>query len=111
MDFNDENFTSKMGIRSVIAALVMFIFSFYFRLYDFSYFGISSFYLALFCSMFGGLQLIIGFDYYNNGAKYRPFGLIPLYLIGVVLGVIIFYLVILSIPLDIASILKIEAVR
>lgn len=111
MDFDDENFTSKMGMRSVIAAIIMFIISICFRLYDVSYFGISSFYYALFCSMFGGLQLIIGFDYYNNGAKNRPFGLIPLYVIGLVLGVIIFYLVILNVPLDITSILKIEAVR
>ena len=111
MDFNDENFTSKMGIRSVIGAIVMFILSIYCRLYDLSFLGISSFYYALICSMFGGLQLIIGFDYYNNGAKNRPFGLIPLYLIGLVLGVIIFYLVILNVPLDLVSILKIEAVR
>ena len=108
---SEETFIKKMGIQSLIGAIIMFAISYAILIYNTGFLGISPFYYALICSMLGGLQLIIAFDWYNDGAHKRPFGLVPLYLIGLVIGVIIFYLVILNLPLDIVNILKIEAVR
>ena len=114
MNFND-NFNRNMAIQSSIYAIILFIFSIYCISYDISFFGIDALYYSLIASILGGLELIVAFDYYHNGAYERLFGLITLYLTGMVLGVIIFYLVILNIPMDtliqFQSILKIEAVR
>nr|WP_294999546.1 hypothetical protein [uncultured Methanobrevibacter sp.] len=115
MGFFYDEFTKKMSIQSIIFALILFIISICIRCYNLSFFGVDSFYFSLILSVMAGLQLIIGFDYYANGASERPFGLGILYLSGLVLGAIIFYLVILNIPVDaitqIIAFLKIEAVR
>ena len=109
------DFNKSMGYQSLFGAIAILIIAICFRCYNLSYFGIDSSTFSLICSAMGGITLIIGFDYYNNGAVERPFGLIPLYLIGIILGVIIYYLVIANVPMDllaqIQSFLKIEAVR
>jgi hypothetical protein len=115
MGLYDKDFTRKMAMQSIIFAIFIFAAAIYVMINNFSFFGIDAFYYSLICSIVGGVQLIIAFDYYNNGAVERPFGLVPLYLTGAILGVIIFYLVILNITPDmiaqVMSTLKIEAVR
>lgn len=114
-NMNEETFIKKMGVQSLFLAILAFAFSYGILVYNTAFLGISPFYYALVCAMLGGLQLIIAFDWYNDGARNRPFGLIPLYLIGIIIGAVIFFLIIVHIPLDlisqITSILKIEAVR
>lgn len=108
-------FNKSMGIRSLIGAIIVFVVAIWFRCNNIAYFGIAAEPFSLAFSIMGGWTLIIAFDYYNNGAVERPFGLIPLYLIGIILGAIIYYLVIANIPLDfmtqVQSFLRIEAVR
>jgi hypothetical protein len=115
MDLTSTSFRKNMSFQSIIFAIILFGVSIYCHCYNISFFGIDSFYYALISSVIGGLELIIAFDYHANGAIERPFGILPLYLIGMVLGAIIFYLVISNISLDlitqIQTILQIEAVR
>ncbi len=112
---NLTDFNKTMGMQSLFGAIVMFIIAIFLRCYSVAYFGIGSDISSLICCVLGGVTLIIAFDYYNNGAVERPFGLIPLYLTGIILGAIIYYLVIANIPLDfltqVQSFLRIEAVR
>lgn len=93
----------------------MFVVSYACLAFNIHYFGIEPFYYGLVCAMLAGLQLIVAFDWYNDGVKNRSFGLFTLYFIGLIIGAVIFYLLICNLPLNIfsqlASILKIEAVR
>ena len=99
MDYEEELiFIKKMSKQSLILAIIAFIFSYLIRMFDLKFFVIGLFYVSLIFSMFGGLELIIAFDWYFDGKRNRPFGIIPLYLIGLIAGVIIFYLIILNIP-------------
>lgn len=113
MELEDVNKT--MGLQSLFGAIVLFVVAICYKCFSYAYFGIDPYIGSLICSIMCGVTLIIAFDYYNNGVEERPFGLIPLYLIGIILGVIIYYLVIVNVPMDLItqaqSFLKIEAVR
>ena len=112
---NTNEFNRNMGLQSFFGAIVILIVAVIFRCYNVSFFGIDSSIFSLIFSVMGGVSLIIAFDYYNNGVSDRPFGLVPLYVTGIILGLVIYYLVIVNIPLDfltqVQSFLKIEAVR
>lgn len=103
MDYEEELiFIKKMSKQSLILAIIAFIISYIIRMFDLNYI-FSSFYASLIFSMLGGLELIISFDWYFDGRRNRPFGILPLYLIGLIAGVIIFYLIILNIPINLFS--------
>lgn len=110
----DRDFIVRMTKNSIFYAIILFISSLVSLYYDIS-FIIPSFFWALVFSAIGGLELIIAIDWYYDGKSARPFSLLTLYLIGIMLGLIIFFLVICNIPTDIftqiQSILNIQAIR
>lgn len=112
---NTSEFNRNMGLQTFFGAIVILFVAIVFRCYNISFFGIDSSIFSLIFSVMGGISLIIAFDYYNNGVSDRSFGLAPLYVIGIIVGLIIYYLLISNVPLDflaqVQSFLKIEAVR
>lgn len=112
---DNDDFIVKMSKQAVLITISLFMISVFCKVYDISFFMISSFYLSLFFSAAAGLQLVVAIDWYYDGRMNRPFSLMSLYLIGIILGIIIYFLVISYIPNDIInyiqSILNIKAVR
>ncbi|KZX12948.1 hypothetical protein [Methanobrevibacter oralis] len=95
----EQKFIKKMAKQTAVYAIILFLISIFIRVYDIS-FIVSSYWWSLFFSAICGLQIVTAFDWHQDGARTRPFGLFTLYLIGLTLGIIIFYLVISNVPID-----------